>query len=151
MKTPVLVFLGVSLSSVFSGCGDSHAESHEHADVPAAATYKEGHGIKLSEPGAAFVGLELQDVESRDVGPARNTIAIPADALLRTIKGDFVYVANGEWFLRTAVETGAVANGWIEITAGLYEGDQIVVRGVQPLWLAEVHAVNGGVGCAHGH
>ena len=42
-------------------------------------------------------------------------------------------------------------DGWLEVAEGLYEGDKIVVSGTKALWLAEVQAVNGGVGCAHGH
>ena len=70
---------------------------------------------------------------------------------MRTIKGDFVYVANGDWFLRTPVVIGATDASHVEIKDGLYEGDAIVVKGVRGLSLAEIQALNGGVGCADGH
>jgi hypothetical protein len=82
---------------------------------------------------------------------AAGAAAIPTDALLRTIKGDFVYVANGDWFLRTPVIPGPTNATHVAIKEGLYEGDRIVARGVRALWLAEIQAVNGGVACADGH
>lgn len=149
---PVLAAL-VLLSAFHSGCNRSAAD-HAHAPHqahPPAATYKEGHGLQLSERGARFIGLQIADVDTRALGRSGNVPAIPARALLRTAKGEFVYVANGDWLLRTPIKLGAAADGWLEVTEGLYEGDKIVVGGTQALWLAEVHAVNGGVGCAHGH
>ena len=38
-----------------------------------------------------------------------------------------------------------------EVGDGLLEGDEIAVAGAQGLWLAELQAVKGGVGCADGH
>jgi len=130
-------------------CSRSDAHEHEHTGhdhahehVEAAATYKAGFGVQLSPEAARFVDLAVGDVEAR---------GIPASALLRTIKGDFVFVANGDWFLRTPVTLGVRDGDWIEVRDGLYEGDRVVVRGVRALWLAELQAVNGGVGCADGH
>jgi hypothetical protein len=80
---------------------------------------------------------------------------LPTAAVLRTVKGDFVYVANGPWFLRTPVTLGAAdspsAPNSFALKEGLYEGDTIVTHGVRALWLAELQATNGGVGCADGH
>ena len=145
-----LLLLALFTTLVVSGCNRSVAKTERAREPIPAATYKEGHGLKLSERGAHFAALETADVASRTVGSAANVAAIPADALLRTVRGDFVYVANGEWFLRTAVKIGGTGDGWLEVAEGLYEGDRIVVSGTKALWLAEVHAVNGGVSCAHG-
>jgi multidrug efflux pump subunit AcrA (membrane-fusion protein) len=60
----------------------------------------------------------------------------------------FVYVLNGEAFLRTAVTTGARRGEFTEITDGLYSGDQIVVRPVETLYLIELRATKGG---GHSH
>jgi hypothetical protein len=49
------------------------------------------------------------------------------------------------------VVIGATDASHIEIKDGLYEGDTIVVKGVRGLSLAEIQALNGGVGCADGH
>lgn len=148
---PFLIIFILLCASAFSGCNRSAAETAHKPERTPAATYKEGHGLKLSEQGTKFVALKTAEVLSRTVGTAANVAAIPADALLRTVKGDFVFVANGEWLLRTPVKIGASDAAWLEVAEGLYEGDKIVVSGVKALWLAEVHAVNGGVGCAHGH
>lgn len=74
--------------------------------------------------------------------------AIPRPALLRTSEGAFVYAVNGNAYLRTAVKTGAEADGWIEITDGLLAGDQVVTKPVQTLWLIELRATKGG---GHSH
>lgn len=73
---------------------------------------------------------------------------IPRAALLRASEGSFVYVVNGDAYLRTAVKTGAEADGWIEITDGLLAGDQVVTKPVQTLWLIELRATKGG---GHSH
>lgn len=151
MKTilalPILSLVAVLLS----GCGESHAQ-HTHAAEPKpAASYKAGHGIKLTPTASAFVDLASGEVASRDFAEAKGAAAIPSSALLRTVKGDFVYVVNGEWFLRTPVKINAGDGSHFAVAEGLYEGDKIVVRGTRALWLAELQAVNGGVGCADGH
>ena len=140
------------LAAALAGCSPTHAEAdHEHAAEATAAHYKEGHGVQLSPAADAFVGLATAEVAAQPVGTAGTVPAIPAAALLRTVKGDFVYVANGDWFLRTPVTAGITHGDWIEIREGLYEGDIVVSAGTQALWLAELQAVNGGVGCADGH
>ncbi len=114
------------------------------ATPPASATaahYKAGHGIQLSPAARAFVGIATADFATR----------LPSAAVLRTVKGDFVYVANGPWFLRTPVTLGAADATSFALKEGLYEGDTVVTQGVRALWLAELQATNGGVGCADGH
>ncbi len=74
--------------------------------------------------------------------------AVPQSALLRTAEGTFVYVVNGDAYFRTAVKTGAEADGWVEITDGLLAGDQVVTKPVQTLWLIELRATKGG---GHSH
>ncbi len=74
--------------------------------------------------------------------------AIPESALLRTSEGNFVYAVNGDAYFRTAVKVGSEADGWVEITDGLYEGDRVVTRPVQTLWLIELRATKGG---GHSH
>lgn len=150
MKPIFLSLLLGSLGLAIAGCNRSVAETETHVHTPA-ATYKEGHGLKLSPGGARFVALASADVVMRDVGVAKAVAAIPAGALLRTVKGDFVFVANGEWYLRTPISVGAREGEWLEAREGLYEGDRVVVQGTRDLWLAEIQAVNGGVGCADGH
>jgi hypothetical protein len=135
---PALVLLAVPFA--VSGCNDSHAADRASEPVPA-CSYKEGAGLELSPAGNRFLGLQT----------AAYTGRLPEAALLRTAKGDFVYVANGRRFLRTPVGLGAADQAGVAIREGLYEGDIVVVAGVRGLWLAELQAVNGGVGCADGH
>jgi hypothetical protein len=67
------------------------------------------------------------------------------------VRGDFVFVDNGGWFLLTPVVATRSDGARVEISDGLYEGDVVVTRGVRKLALAEIQALNGGVGCADGH
>lgn len=150
MKTLLVIGLLSALSFALSGCGESHASVTAPEPVHA-SIYKAGHGVQLTKTARAFVGLETGEVASRAFAGAAEVTAIPVDALLRTIKGDFVYVANGDWFLRAPVVIGATDVSHVEIKDGLYEGDTIVVKGVRGLSLAEIQALNGGVGCADGH
>ena len=150
MKT-YLILSGLALIACFnSGCGEGRAESHAHDPKPA-ATYKAGHGIQLTSVAAAFIDFTAADVGTKDFAGANGVTVVPATALVRTVKGDFVYVVNGDWFLRTPVTLGTRDSTHYAIDEGLYEGDRIVVRGARELWLAELQAVNGGVGCADGH
>jgi hypothetical protein len=137
-----------ALAALAGGCNRSAAAAGSVA-APA-AEFKNGFGLQLSAEAQQRVGLALAEVETRAF-PHGAVAAVPADALLRTVRGDFVFVQNGDWLLRTPVTVGATHGGWIEIAEGLYEGDRLAVRGIRALWLAELQAVNGGVGCADGH
>lgn len=141
----------ISLISVLvatGGCSRSVARMESNREVTPAAVFKPGRGIQLSTLASEAIQMKSADVASRDVADAKAVAAIPAGALLRTIKGDFVYVANGGWFLRTPVTVGAFDGSWYEVKEGLYEGDTLVTHGARAIWLAELQAVNGGVGCA---
>lgn len=152
MKTHLPLTTLALLAAALTGCSPTQAEDdRRHAEVATAAHYKEGHGVRLSPGAAKFVGLATAEVAAQPVGANGTVPAIPATALLRTVKGDFVYVANGDWYLRTPVATGIAHDDRIEIRDGLYEGDVVVSAAVEALWLAELQAVNGGVGCADGH
>ena len=131
--------------------GHPAAEAPGAPAAPPAAHFKAGHGLQFTAKARSFVELKTGEVDSHRIGQKTEVPAIPLTALLRTIKGDFVYVANGEWFLRTAVTTGASNATQIEIKDGLYEGDTVVIQGVRILSLAEIQALNGGTGCAGGH
>lgn len=152
MKTFLLLLLSAAASFAVSGCNRASAETTSAApEAKPAAHYKAGHGLQFTPTASEFIGLKTGEVGSRDVGEAKSVAAVPAAALLRTVKGDFVYVANGGWMLRTPVTIGANDGAWFEVKDGLYEGDSIVTHGTQALWMAELQAVNGGVGCADGH
>lgn len=76
---------------------------------------------------------------------------IPSTALLKTAEGSFVYAVNGHFYVRTPVKTGAMNETQVEITDGLYSGDQIVTTPVMSLWMAELQVLRGGKACTCGH
>ncbi len=148
MKSVLLLLALLPLA--FTGCNRAVAES-AHAEPSPAAVYKAQRGMQFSPVATQTMGIQAGEVAARDVLTAKGVAAVPVDALVRTVKGDFIYVANGGWFLRTPVKLGAADGKWTEIKEGLYEGDSVVVQGARAVWLAELQAINGGVGCADGH
>jgi hypothetical protein len=78
----------------------------------------------------------------------QSVTVIPTSALLRCAEGSFVYALNGQAYFRTAVKTGAEAEGFVEITDGLFSGDVVVIQPVEKLWLIELRATRGG---GHSH
>ena len=88
-------------------------------------------------------------VTATPVVPAEAAVTlIPGEALLETAYGPFVYVVNGDAFLRTAVIPGPRRGRHTEIVDGLYSGDHVVVRPVETLYLIELRATKGG---GHSH
>jgi hypothetical protein len=73
---------------------------------------------------------------------------VPRSALLRTAEGTFVYTVNGGAYYRTVVKVGSETDDKIEITDGLFTGDQVVTQPVETLWLIELRATKGG---GHSH
>lgn len=138
------------LALALAGCGEapSAAESGHDHDAPGvhAAEFKKGQGVLLSPEAAEFIGLSQAEVV-----PANGGAALPRQAVLRTSEGTFVFVLNGKRWLRTPVRTGAESAETIVIDDGVLEGDVVAVAGVHDLWLAELQAIKGGVGCADGH
>lgn len=151
MKTHLAVIALILALLALSGCSASRADTPATTAPEPAATYKAGHGLRLSDAAHGFIGLETGEVAAHPVAGRPVAAAIPVGAVLHTVRGDFVYVANGGWFLLTSVVVGASDGTHVEIADGLYEGDAVVTRGVRQLALAEIQALNGGVGCADGH
>lgn len=75
-------------------------------------------------------------------------LVIPKSALLDSATGTFVYVKNGDFLLRTEVKTGVSQEDDVEIIDGLYEGDIVVEKPVEKLWLTELRLTKGG---GHSH
>lgn len=97
------------------------------------------------------VGDFLQARLGEDDARRREATIIPASAVVESVRGSFVYAANGEALLRTPVVLGSRQGDRIEVVDGLFEGDEIVTAGASNLWMIELQAVNGGKGCADGH
>jgi multidrug efflux pump subunit AcrA (membrane-fusion protein) len=77
--------------------------------------------------------------------------SIPRSALLKTAEGTFAYTVNGKFYLRTPVKVGAMNEHVVEITDGLYAGDEIIASPVMSLWMAELQVLRGGKACTCGH
>ncbi|HEY8545205.1 MAG TPA: peptidoglycan-binding protein [Acidimicrobiales bacterium] len=62
---------------------------------------------------------------------ATDVLAVPVDALLALAEGGYAVerVADDGTTELVAVETGAFADGWVEVTGDLAEGDTVVVPG----------------------
>ena len=103
----------------------------------------------LAEFSGATTNLAIGDflpATARTVSDAK-VVVIPRQALLRNSEGQFAYTVSGEHFVRTAITTGASNDAFIEVTDGLYAGDQVVLQPVLSLWLTELAAVKGGQAC----
>ena len=103
--------------------------------------------ISTSQPlpqGSNFKGII-------DIPASGSVAAVPAAALLKTAEGTFVYAVNGNFYVRTPVKIGASNDKLVEITDGLYSGDQIVTKPVMSLWMAELQVLRGGKACTCGH
>lgn len=85
------------------------------------------------------------------LGGEKSVASVPRSAVFRTLEGDFVYTVSGDRFVRTQVKLEVVNHDFAEVTDGLYAGDQIVVKPVMTLWLAELQSIRGGKACADGY
>ena len=144
MRNALLVFSLV----VLAGCGKPATSARTEGAAPAAkaAEFKKGQGLLLTPEAVEFIGLRKAEAQTK-----ADRVVLPRQALLRTSEGMFVFVANGQRWLRTPVKVGAESADSAEIADGVLEGDLVVVAGVWDLWMAELQAVKGGVGCADGH
>jgi hypothetical protein len=115
--------------------------------------------VQTSVLGRAEALLELPDanlslavgafVEAQalvGVAPQKLT-SIPKSAVLETSMGKYAFVKNGRHLLRTEIKTGGQNNNYIEVTEGLYEGDTIVVKPVEALYMIELRETKGGGHC----
>lgn len=146
--------------------------------VPSASSIKPGMEITLASGNAPLKGT-VQSIEKVPFGipgdlevtvattvpltpgsqlkgtveiPANGAVAVvPTSALLKTAEGSFVYTVNGSFYVRSPVKTGVSNDKFVEITDGLYSGDQIVTTPVMSLWMAELQVLRGGKACTCGH
>lgn len=105
--------------------------------------------VTITSGEALPTGGKLQAIfrgKESDVVPV-----VPASALLKTAEGSFVYAVNDGFYVRTPVTTGPTNGELVEITDGLYSGDQIVTTPVMSLWMAELQVLRGGKACTCGH
>lgn len=106
--------------------------------------------LALNDPDAslkrgAFVTVQVPN------GSDKTVVSIPKSAILKTTEGYFAYTVSGEHFVRASIKLGSINENFAEVTDGLYAGDQIVIKPVMTLWMAELQAIRGGKACADGH
>lgn len=82
---------------------------------------------------------------------ASEALAVPIRAVLEEGVDRFVFVQNGEEFIRQTVVLGARDDRYIEVKEGLMPGDQVVTRGNQQLMLAQMSGGSMGGGDGHTH
>ena len=85
--------------------------------------------VSLDDPAQAGT-LDSAPVAVRlTTSAATGVLAVPVDALLALAEGGYAVerVADGGTTELVAVETGAFADGWVEVTGEIAEGDDVVV------------------------
>ena len=70
------------------------------------------------------------------VGTRARVLAVPKEAVLEEQGETFVFVTNGDAFLRQPVVVGLRDHRSCEIKEGLFAGDEVVTRGNHELRLA---------------
>ena len=80
-----------------------------------------------------------------------NTLAIPVAALLMEGAEPFVFIENGDTYLRQPLVLGFRDDRYVEVRDGLFPGDRVVVRGGQALNAVRLaDTQRGGGGHDHG-
>jgi hypothetical protein len=82
--------------------------------------------VSLADPAQAGTLDEAPVSVSVVTSAATDVLAVPVDALLALAEGGYAVDPAGDAGL-VRVETGAFADGWVEVTGDLAEGDEIVV------------------------
>ncbi len=100
-----------------------------------------------------FVEVDLIDPHQSDDGPSPDqSLAVPADAVIRDGQRSFVFVAVDKLrFERREVRVGRSAGGFVEVSSidgSLAPGDQVVVEGA---FLLKSAASKGSLGGGHDH
>ena len=139
------VFLMVA-AAMLVACGKSVSVGDSSSPAPKAAEFKKGQGLLLTAEASQFIGLRSAEVQAKD-----GIVRIPLSAVVDTSEGKSVFVRNGSRWLRTSVKIGVASDEVVEVADGLLEGDLVAVSGGWYLWIAELQAIKGGVGCADGH
>ena len=133
-------------AGILAACDKTESAGHSAGPTPKAAEFKQGQGLLLTEEASQFVGLRSAEAQTKGT-----LVRIPLSAVVETSEGKHVFVRNGQRWLLTAVKLGAASGELVDVADGLLEGDVIAVAGGWYLWLAELQAIKGGVGCADGH
>lgn len=101
--------------------------------------------ITLELPSSAKAGATIPVLLA---GALKKGNAVPERAVLRSSGGTFLYVENGDAWLRTPVKVGANDGDYVEIVDGVRGGEVVAATGVEQLWLTELRLTKGG---GHSH
>jgi hypothetical protein len=104
--------------------------------------------LQIPDPGNTLAVGEFLSGSITEAGTEATVLTIPRSAVLETATGKFAFVQNGDYLLRTAVDTGVESPEYIEITDGLYPGDIVATKPVETLYLVELRLTKGG---GHSH
>ena len=92
------------------------------ASLPVRYSFPNPDQLLLSN---AYVSVLLSETEPKQ------TLAVPASAVLANATGDYVYTINDEGrAVRRIVSLGAHQSGFVEVLSGLQEGEEVVSDGV---------------------
>lgn len=90
----------------------------------------DSYGVKIEVENASDVlkiGFSVDVYYS--VNKTDNQIIVPKKSVLTDVYGDYVYVLNDNIADKVYIEQGFTNNGFVQITSGLKEGDNIVIGG----------------------
>lgn len=130
--------------------------SPHDSDLTAKVTGMNEALLKMTGSVEVLVEIPVQDYSLPTSSFLEATVIIPTEAVVTTVprsavlgcsEGYFVYTVSGEHLVRTAVQLGASDSEFVEVTDGLYSGDQVVAQPVVSLWMTELAAVKGGQAC----
>jgi RND family efflux transporter MFP subunit len=62
-----------------------------------------------------------------------NALVVPVSVIQKTAEGEMLYIAEGNKAKAVYVRTGRIANGDVEVLAGLKAGDKVIVEGYEEL------------------
>jgi cobalt-zinc-cadmium efflux system membrane fusion protein len=119
LKTPS----GSSLTGRVSTIGSQINEQSKTLQVRIISENRNGQ----LKPGM-FVNAELV------TGTLTGRLLVPASAVVEVDGRQTVYVKSGKYFEPIAVQVGSADAGKVEITDGLFEGDEVVVHGAKQLY-----------------
>jgi len=102
----------------------------------ASAVWIEGSDVaQVLRPGQTVSGRVVFSVHD-------SVLAIPKNAIVRNEKEQpFVFLKDSSGYRRKPVKTGISADGWIEITSGLMEEDEVVVQGAYELFFRDFNKI----------
>jgi len=83
-----------------------------------------------------------------NIGETNTVLAVPAEAIVLMNGSQTIFKVEGDELHPTAIKTGINRGGWVEITGGVNEGEEIAVT---QLFLLKSLILKSKMGSGHGH